>query len=192
MLGYLPPNEFEKRLLKHDSIGESRQTLPTFSVQSERRNNVNGTWRAVKMAEKKYEKYIVTDLRAPDWRLKQRGNRPKIGDLTLWLDDDVVKGAFHVECAWLWPGTDLINYGAHKHDFDEIKAFFGSNPDDTHDLCGEIEWWFEDEQYILTKSTILFIPKGIKHAPFIVRRVDRPIFNFTVMCSSRYSSEMST
>jgi hypothetical protein len=36
-----------------------------------------------------------------------------------------------------------------------------------------------EEKHILTKSCLVFVPKGLKHCPFIVRRVDRPIFHFT-------------
>jgi hypothetical protein len=67
---------------------------------------------------------------------------------------------------------------AHTHPFDEVIAFVGTNPDDPQDLGGEIELWLEDEPYILAKSCLVFIPKGLKHCPLIVRRVDRPIFHF--------------
>jgi putative transposase len=33
-LGYVPPNEFEEELLKHENTGTSRQTLLTLTVQS--------------------------------------------------------------------------------------------------------------------------------------------------------------
>jgi hypothetical protein len=48
-----------------------------------------------------------------------------------------------------------------------------------HDLCGEIELWLGDEKHILTKSCMVFIPKGLKHCPLVFRRVDRPIFHFS-------------
>ena len=142
------------------------------------------------MGKMKYEKYIVTELKAPEWRVNLRKGKPKIGDLTLWLDDDVVKGACHVECTWMWPGVNLINHGAHTHEYDEIVGFFGSKQEDTHDLCGEIEWWLGDEKYILTKSCMIFVPKGLQHAPLIVHRVDKPIFHFTIMHTPRYASKM--
>ena len=65
----------------------------------------------------------------------------------------------------------------HSHPFHELFCYFGTNTDDPSDLGGEIEFWLEDEQYILTKSCIIFVPKGMKHCPLITRRVDRPIFH---------------
>ena len=62
---------------------------------------------------------------------------------------------------------------------DEVVAFFGTNPEDPWDLCGEVELWLGDEKHIITKSSLVFIPKGLKHCPLIARRVDRPIFHFT-------------
>ena len=63
------------------------------------------------------------------------------------------------------------------HDFDEVITFIGNNVEDPYDLGGEIEFWLEDEPQIITRSSIIFVPKGMKHAPLIIRRVDRPIFH---------------
>ncbi len=37
-----------------------------------------------------------------------------------------------------------------------------------------------DEQYIITKSFLAFIPKGLAHCPLTVRDVKRPIFHFDI------------
>jgi len=76
--------------------------------------------------------------------------------------------------------------GPHTHDADEIIGFFGNNPQDPYDLGGEIEFWLEDEKHILTKSCLIFVPRGMKHCPLILRRVDRPIFHFTTVTSGQY------
>ena len=65
----------------------------------------------------------------------------------------------------------------HSHDFDEVITFVGSNVEDPYNLGGEIEMWLEDESQLLTKSSLLFIPRGMKHCPSIIKRVDRPIFH---------------
>jgi hypothetical protein len=127
------------------------------------------------MTESKYGKYIITELK-PSIAAGGQGHLKLI-----YLDDEVIKGAFYVECAWIWPGCELYPTAepeAHTHDFDEVITFFGTNPEDPYDLCGEIELWLEDEKHILTKSCLVFVPKGMKHCPLIMRRVDRPIFHF--------------
>jgi len=142
------------------------------------------------MAERKYEKYIITKpkpgLTLPEYRRERSNVATEFQTPVAYLDGDVLKGAFYVECDWFWKGTDKPNVDAHTHSFDEVIAFFGTNPDDPEDLCGEVEIWLEDEQYILTKSCLIFVPKGMKHCPLIIRRVDRPIFHFTAGPAAKY------
>lgn len=142
------------------------------------------------MAERKYEKHIITKpksaLTLPDFRLDSGDVATEFQTPVVYLDDDVLKGAFYLECDWYWKGTDKISVDAHTHPFDEVVTFFGTNPEDPGDLCGEVEIWLEDEQYILTKSCAIFVPAGMKHCPLIIRRVDRPIFHFTAGPSSKY------
>ena len=134
------------------------------------------------MAESKYGKYIITKtkpgLKLPSYRHETKEIVDRKTSL-IYLDDEVIKGAFYVECVWYWRGTDTPEVGAHTHPFDEVITFFGTNPEDPHDLYGEVELWLEDEKHILTKSCLVFVPKGMKHCPLIIRRVDRPIFHFT-------------
>ena len=148
------------------------------------------------MAESKYMKYIVTDvkpnLKLPPYRLgalealkKPSGKSARV----VWLDDEVVPGAFYSECLWFWPGmgSEDIKVQTHTHPFDEIITFFGTNFDDPHDLCGEVELWLEDEKIVMTESFLAFIPAGMKHCPLIIRRVDKPIFHFTVGTGKEYT-----
>ena len=127
------------------------------------------------MAESKYSKYIITeaasDIKLPEYR-KSPADR-SVRTCISYLDDSIIKGAFYVECVWYWPvkmpeGGDFRT-GAHSHVFDEVVTFFGTNRKDPCDLCGEIEFWLEDEQYILTKSCLIYVPKGMKHCPLIIR-----------------------
>ncbi|GAI32322.1 unnamed protein product [marine sediment metagenome] len=142
------------------------------------------------MAETKYGKYILTksksDLTLPDFRREALQTALDTRTPMVYLDDEVLKGAFYVECVWFWKGMDKPEVEAHTHDFDEVITFFGTNPDDPQDLCGEVEIWLEDEKHILTKSCLIFVPKGMKHCPLHIRRVDRPIFHFTAGPASVY------
>jgi hypothetical protein len=143
-----------------------------------------------KMADSKYGKYIITDL-------NRSGENPNAGrtdapppDMkthVVTTDDERPKGAFVTSGGWIWKAyPDNVWARAHTHDYDETVSFFGSNPDDVNDLCGEIEWWMEDEKFLLTKSCTIFVPKGMKHCPAIVKRVDRPIFNFLTGPAGKY------
>lgn len=139
------------------------------------------------MVKTKYGKYIVTELKqnineAP-WTPKNiKAVGKGTGGRLLWLDSEVVPGAFYVETGWDYPHSGEPagpTVEPHKHDFDEVFGFFGTNPDDPYDLCGEIELWLGDEKHTLTRSCIVFVPKGLMHSPLNYIRVDRPIFGFT-------------
>ena len=121
-----------------------------------------------------------------DWSHKRSGG----GRATrvAYVDDEVIKGAFYMEANWLWQSTEG-GTEAHAHDFDEIIGFFGTNPDDLDDLCGEVEFWLGEEKHLLTRSCVVFVPKGLKHCPMIFRRVDRPILNFAVGPGRMYDGE---
>jgi hypothetical protein len=139
------------------------------------------------MAETEYGKYIVTQLADHIARKGFSSEKAGPGATTarvLYLDDDVLKGAFYVSCAWYL--KERSRFEPHSHDFDEVLGFIGTNPEDPHDLCGEIDLWLDEEIHFLTKSCLVFMPKGLKHTPLIVKRADRPIFHFSTGPHSMY------
>ena len=48
----------------------------------------------------------------------------------------------------------------------EIPGFYGSDPN-PYDLGGEVELYLDGEPYILTKSTMVFIPPNLRTAPYL-------------------------
>jgi len=140
------------------------------------------------MAERKYEKYIITSPKPlnPQY-VKKKEEQRKSGSYTettrmFSLDDTIAKGAFYTDCVWVWSkkGPEGVKTEiAHTHDFDEVLGFIGTVRQNPFELGGEIEFWLEDEQYIFTKSCLIFVPRGLRHLPLIFRRVDSPIFFFT-------------
>ena len=157
------------------------------------------------MAESKYSKYISTelkkDIRLPGFRPGEvltelpPGKRRRMNHVT-WMDSEVIPGALYSECVWFFP-QDMVtepdkplNKGggpqAHTHPFSEIITFFGTNYDDPNDLGGEVELWLEDEQHIMTKSFLCYVPTGMKHCPLRIRRIDRTMFHFTIGPGKEY------
>lgn len=134
-------------------------------------------------------KYFVfqdkPNLKLPEYRHEI----PKdVAQCVAYLDGEVVPGAnFYAEAGWFWPGKKHpLQTGkeplakAHTHPFSEMIGFFGTNENDIHDLCGEAELWINGEQHIMNKSFVAFIPAGMEHCPLTIRRIDKPIFHFTV------------
>src|SRR4030042_306678 len=69
--------------------------------------------------------------------------------------------------------------GPHAHKYDEVIAFFGTNHDDPYDLGAEVELWLGDEKHIIKKTSLVFIPAGLKHCPLTFPKGDRPGFHYT-------------
>ena len=141
------------------------------------------------MAELKYAKNIITEDLMPPMApeaVKLMEDQAKEGrtidrTLSLGIYDDIFKGAFFAGCEIIWglTGNGPVNIEApHTHDFDEIIGFGGTNRNYPRELGGEIEFWLGGEKHIITKTCLIFIPKGVEHCPIYFRRVDTPIFMF--------------
>ncbi len=140
------------------------------------------------MAELKYAKCIVTEPYVPkEMDPKTIKKMEEWNHLILWMDDKVVPGAFQMNCCWFDKVPAEQPYFQHRHDVPEIIGLFGSDPGNAHDMGAEVEFWMEDEKYMINKSCMIFVPAGVKHCPLYLRRVDRPIFHFTVVTSPLYS-----
>ena len=122
------------------------------------------------MSALKYEKYIVDSTQIPE-SVKQKD--PQGSKSVVWLDKRIIDGAFILNLIWFTePFTGIDTVGDWQ------------NP---RELNGEIEFWLEDEKYILTKSCVVFVPKGLIHCPLKVLRVDRPIIHFHAGPTSMYT-----
>jgi hypothetical protein len=149
------------------------------------------------MTKTKYGKYIVTELKpdipATPWHPKVQPAANGAGGRILYLDGEVVPGAYYVDSVWIYPPAGeggkpakTSEIGPHAHEYDEILAFYGSDINDPHALNGEVELWIGDEKHIITKSFIAFIPKGLKHCPLRITKVTKPIFHFSTFPGTIY------
>ena len=148
------------------------------------------------MLETKYGKYICTELKEEVKLREEKIDRSqRMMEHVIWMDNEVIPGAFYSECVWFRPGhlaspeemRQRDGLPAHTHPFDEVLAYFGTNIDDPYNLGGEIEFWLEDEKFVLTNSFIAYIPAGMKHCPLKHIRIDRPIFHFTLGPGKMYT-----
>jgi len=143
------------------------------------------------MTQSETSKYIVTELKMPEEKLRIDDYYRTYASRILWMDEDVVEGAFHMNTSWfLRPIAKTIEDKPHVHDTDEIIGFFGSDPDDPYDLGGEVQIWLEDDKHVIDRTAMIFVPAGMKHCPLVLTRVDRPIFHFTIVTGGRYDKEI--
>ena len=136
-------------------------------------------------------KYIVQTLQTPTLSPEFQAFYKTYASRLLWMDTNVVPGAFQMNMSWYRSAPEmrpLYRHDEHYHDFDEMIGFIGSNPDDPYDLGGEIEIGIDGELHRLTKSSLIFIPGGLKHLPLSIIRLDRPILHFSISMNGVYSN----
>ena len=138
----------------------------------------------ITLAKSKYSKYVITELKkfnSPE----QIARYGKFAKRIRWIDEDVIPGAFQMNTAWYF-APQPKGPGQHYHEVSEIIGFIGSDFNNPDDLGAKIEFWIEDEQFILDKSCMIFIPPNMKHCPLNVLSVDRPLFHFTTVPHGKY------
>jgi len=140
-------------------------------------------------SEGEYGKYIVQNLQDPNLGSPEfKAMYKKFANRILWIDSKVVEGAFQMNTAWYFavPEKDPV-FEEHVHDYDELIGFYGSNPDDPYDLGAELEVGINGEMHKLTRTSMIFLPAGMKHMPLSIKRVDRPIFHFSIVMNPEYT-----
>lgn len=138
--------------------------------------------------EGEYGKYIVQELQDPGLETPVfREMYQKFAKRILWIDENVVDGAFQMNTAWYFKPPERHPFiDEHVHGNDELIGFLGSNPDDPYDLGGVIEVTINGEMHRITRSSMIFIPADLPHMPLSIVQVYRPIFHFSVVMSRKY------
>ncbi len=154
------------------------------------------------MAGSRYGRYIVTeDLMPPQpaeavKAMEEQAKEGRILDRTMLLgiQDSIVPGcSLFAGCEILWGlrgGKPVSIEIPHSHDFDEVIGFGGTNRNYPRDLGGEIEFQIGGEKHIITKTCLIFVPKGVVHCPVTFNRIDTPIFMFEAANNAAYVKVM--
>lgn len=106
---------------------------------------------------------------------------PNVGDEVItrlfYLDGRRVPGAPYFESVWFDNTPAFLP--AHTHDLDELILFAGADAEHPEALGGKVVFYIDGEPIELTRSCIIFIPRGVKHAPFEISGLKSPILHFS-------------
>jgi hypothetical protein len=152
------------------------------------------------MAESRYEKYIVRkpalvrgDLsdEVPETDKIPAQSPVDTGPRVIFSKSLVKDANSIVEYGYISGDTVVGNgqdFTPHKHDYEEIFLFLGTNAEDTTDLGAEVEFWVgegdELEKVVFNTSSSIYIPPGVAHFPQIWRNVKRPVMTMVIMPTS--------
>ena len=129
------------------------------------------------MVESKYEKYIVRESVQLDAGAKEIFSGDLIANAKtkieyLYITSDITVGT----------GKD---FPPHKHNYEEIFLFLGTDPQDTANLGAEVEFWLgqgdDREKVLFTTSSALYVPPGLVHFPQTWKNVKRPVLLIIIM-----------
>jgi len=135
------------------------------------------------------KKFIVQDLKDPNMGTPEfQAMYKKFANRILWIDNNVVEGAFQMNTAWYFdvPEKDPV-FEEHVHGYDELIGFYGSNPDDPYDLGAEMEVTIDGDVHALNRTSMIFLPANIPHMPLRILRVERPVFHFSIVLNPEYT-----
>ncbi|MCD8330080.1 MAG: hypothetical protein LUC27_05245 [Lachnospiraceae bacterium] len=134
-------------------------------------------------------RYILQELKDPGMGTPEfQEMYRKFSKRILWIDNNVMPGSFQMNTAWYYavPEKDPV-FEEHVHEYDELIGFFGSDPENPYDLGAELDVTLDGEVHRLTKTSLLFVPAGVPHMPLSIRRVDRPVFHFSIVVGPEYN-----
>ena len=129
------------------------------------------------MAESKYEKYIV---RKP----VEHG----AGAKEIFSSDLIANAKTKIEYVYITNDTTVgagKDFPPHRHDYEEIFLFLGTDPQDTAKLGAEVEFWLGEgdalEKVVLTTSSAVYVAPGVAHFPQVWKNVKRPVMLVVIM-----------
>ena len=149
------------------------------------------------MAKSKYEKYVTrkpaiikSDYSEEVPKTEKIPLRTPVdtGPMVIFSKDFVPEANSIVEYG-IVSGDMTIGDGSfvskHKHDYEEIFMFLGTDPKDPRDLGAEVEFWIgegkDQEKIVFNTSSSIYVPPGVAHFPQIWRNVRRPVFTVVIM-----------
>jgi len=140
------------------------------------------------LSEGKYAKYLFSDFRA-------ESNFPAVaGPQAYFRGARQIPGA-NMNMGWqLFTQPVFLEKEPHTHDVDEYLIFLGGQlPDLFSSFEAEIDFWMgeEQEQYLITKPTIIFVPKNLPHTPLNFRKIVKPVLFSALLLGPRFTKHMA-
>ena len=142
----------------------------------------------------KYGRYIFTEPRSHT----PSRPRPEIGAATpptktaksshiVSLDGAASPGALYVDFVWIWNGSMTMSPQPHSHDFDEMIGIIGGGgKENPREVNGEVSINMGGEKHMLSRSSLVYVPKGLDHCPLEFKNIEKPVLCFTIGNTTRW------
>ncbi|MGH9045256.1 MAG: hypothetical protein ACRDVP_10580 [Acidimicrobiales bacterium] len=148
------------------------------------------------MADTKYGHLFVTDPRdaSSDFSDENEENTglPNVGaGYALMGSKEFGESKVFVTTAFIRESPERALWvPEHKHEYDEIICWKGTDPDNPKDLGAELFMTIEGEEHIVTTTGSVYVPAGTNHCPLGWNWVRRPfIFNIIFLHGTYQTDE---
>jgi hypothetical protein len=134
-----------------------------------------------KTAHFDYEQYVVRNPVREMLGGAKITNR-QIPTMTYMSKHQVIGANYYLEFGWVY-GIPQPNphIPEHMHSFDEILLHISGDPQNPENLGGEIEYYIGGQPLTFDTSSVLFLPKGLKHSPIIWKKFQKPHIEMAIM-----------
>jgi mannose-6-phosphate isomerase-like protein (cupin superfamily) len=105
------------------------------------------------------------------------------------LDSSVLPGAFYVDFVWIWSGSMTMAAETHAHDWDEMIGLLGLPPsqENPREMDKGVSLKMGEDMYNLKKSSLVYVPKNVPHAPIIFDKINKPVLCFTIGTAPKWT-----
>lgn len=136
------------------------------------------------MADTKYGHLFVSDPRSADQDFAGENQEdtglPNVGEgLALMGTKEYADSKVFVTTAFIRESNEKTFWvPEHRHEYDEIICWKGTDPDNPKDLGAELFMTIDGEEHIVNTTGSVYVPAGTDHCPLGWNYVNRPfIFN---------------
>lgn len=131
----------------------------------------------------KYDKYSVSGPAS--------GEKEGTGKMVGHFDGTAFEGSHEYSCHWAyekpryvqnWTEWDQVIHGPHVHKYPEVIFHLGTDPANPMELGAEVVMHMgpEMEEYVITKSSLVFLPANFIHGWWYIRKVTRPFIIYEI------------
>lgn len=140
------------------------------------------------MAKKKYAQYLFSDFR-------EESNLPAVATPQAYFRGARQIPGANANFGWqLFVKPIFLEREPHTHSADEYLIFLGGTPPDLFaNFDAEIDLFMgeEQEKYVITRPTIVFIPKDFPHTPLNFRIINKPVFFTALLLTPVFQKTMN-
>jgi mannose-6-phosphate isomerase-like protein (cupin superfamily) len=104
------------------------------------------------------------------------------------LDSTIHKGAFYVDFVWIWSGTLTMAAETHAHDWDEMIGLVGiPSKENPREIDKGVALKMGEDIYNMKKSSVVYVPKNVPHAPIYFKDIKKPVLCFTIGTAPKWN-----